>query len=118
MVTARIAIVTGAGSIGMGRAIALRLAAVRYSSSYPNLLSRLLSQDGLDVAVNDLPEKKDRLDEVSKLIENKGRRALVVCGDVTKEEDVKGMVAKVVEELGGLDVVGLLFWSVRCFTDK
>lgn len=106
MVTARIAIVTGAASIGIGRAIALRLASVRESSVFAKVLSRILFQDGLDVAVNDLLGKKDELDELSKLIQDKGRRALVVCGDVSKEEDVKGMVAKVVEELGGLDVVG------------
>lgn len=63
--------------------------------------------------MNDLLGKKDELDELSKLIQDKGRRALVVCGDVSKEEDVKGMVAKVVEELGGLDVLGQIqYWSV------
>lgn len=42
MVTARIAIVTGAASIGIGRAIALRLASVRESSVFAKVLSRIL----------------------------------------------------------------------------
>ena len=84
---ARIAIVTGAAQ-GIGRAVALRLA-----------------QDGLDVAVNDIPAKADELANVVSLIEAKGRRAVAVPADVTVEKEVEDMVAKAVDALGGVDVV-------------
>ena len=84
--TTRVALVTGAAR-GIGRAIALRLA-----------------EDGFDVAVNDLPNTPE-LDEVLREIENKGRRSLVVPGDVSLEPKVMKMTQEVVQKLGSLDVV-------------
>ncbi|KAG9101152.1 hypothetical protein FS749_009871 [Ceratobasidium sp. UAMH 11750] len=83
----RTAIVTGAAQ-GIGRAIALRLAA-----------------DGIDVAVNDIPQKQDKLLELVKEIELAGLKSIAIPGDVSKEDDVKSMVAKTVAELGGLDIM-------------
>lgn len=83
----RIAIVTGAAR-GIGRSIALKLA-----------------DDGLDVAVNDIAPQKDNLDEVVKEVEAKGRKAVAIIGDVSKEEEVKAIVDKTVEVLGGVDCV-------------
>jgi NAD(P)-dependent dehydrogenase (short-subunit alcohol dehydrogenase family) len=84
--TTKIALVTGAAR-GIGRAIALRLA-----------------KDGLDVAVNDLPNTPE-LDDVVREIENKGRRSLAVPADVSLEEDVEKIIQQVVQKLGSLDVV-------------
>lgn len=84
--TTKVALVTGAAR-GIGRAIALRLA-----------------EDGLDVAVNDLPNTPE-LDEVVREIENKGRRSLAVPADVSLEEDVEKIIQQVVQKLGTLDVV-------------
>ena len=84
--TTRVALVTGAAR-GIGRAIALRLAG-----------------DGLDVAVNDLPNTSE-LDDVVREIESKGRRSLAVPGDVSLEKDVEKIIQQVVQELGSLDVV-------------
>ncbi|KAI0694148.1 NAD-P-binding protein [Cerioporus squamosus] len=83
----RIAIVTGAAQ-GLGEAIALRLA-----------------DDGLDVAVLDLPSKRGQLEAVANAINAKGRRSLVVIGDIAVDEDVAALVEKTAEELGGLDVM-------------
>ncbi|TFK86257.1 short chain oxidoreductase [Polyporus arcularius HHB13444] len=83
----RIAIVTGAAQ-GLGEGIALRLA-----------------EDGLDVAIFDLPSKRGQLKAVGDAITAKGRRSLVLVGDITVEGDVVAMVAQTVEELGGLDVM-------------
>ncbi|KAJ7811396.1 hypothetical protein B0H14DRAFT_1471801 [Mycena olivaceomarginata] len=83
----RVALVTGAAQ-GIGRAIALRLA-----------------NDGLDVAVNDLPGKIDSLNAVVEEIRSLGRRAFAVTSDVSKEDEVKAMVEAAVSALGRLDVM-------------
>ncbi|RDB27112.1 Diacetyl reductase [(S)-acetoin forming] [Hypsizygus marmoreus] len=82
-----VAFVTGA-SQGIGRAIALRLA-----------------DDGFDVALNDLPSSKDKLDAVSKEITAKGRRTWIALGDISVEDNVQSMISTVVENLGQLDVM-------------
>ena len=82
-----VALITGSAQ-GIGRGIALRLA-----------------RDGFDIALSDLPSKRDQLRAVSSDIENMGRRTHLVPGDVSAEDDVKGMVRSVAEKLGGLDVV-------------
>ncbi|KAJ7161502.1 hypothetical protein C8R43DRAFT_993048 [Mycena crocata] len=85
--TVRVAIVTGAAQ-GIGRAIALRLAA-----------------DGLDVTVQDLPAKLDLLNAVVQEIESTGHKALAIGSDVTKESDVQALVESTVSALGRLDVM-------------
>jgi len=82
-----IALVTGAGQ-GIGHAIAVRLAA-----------------DGFDVAVNDISSKEDNLGELVKKIQGQGRRSCQIIADVSEEDQVKGMIESVVNELGGLDVM-------------
>ncbi|KAF8877169.1 NAD(P)-binding protein [Infundibulicybe gibba] len=85
MALSRVAVVTGAAR-GMGRAIALRLAT-----------------DGFDVAVNDLPSGKEGLETLAAEITQKGRKAMVMTGDVSKEKDVKALVENAVETLGDLN---------------
>ncbi|KAI0747482.1 acetoin reductase family protein [Fomes fomentarius] len=81
----RVAIITGAAE-GIGRGIAQRLA-----------------KDGLDLGLFDLSRAKDRLEELAEgLRKEHGARIVTVCGDVSKEDDVKGLVDTVVAELGNL----------------
>ncbi|KAH7925246.1 NAD(P)-binding protein [Leucogyrophana mollusca] len=82
-----IAIVTGAAQ-GIGHAVALRLA-----------------HDGFDVAVNDLRAKEEQLQALALKISANGCRSCVVSADVSIESEVKRMVQRVTEELGGLDVM-------------
>lgn len=87
MASPRVAIVTGAAG-DLGKVIALRLA-----------------NDGLDVAVNDLPVRNDDVDALVGQISERGRRSLAVIGDVSVEEDVKNIVERTANELGSVDVV-------------
>lgn len=82
-----VAVVTGAAQ-GIGRGIALRLAA-----------------DGFDVAFVDLPSSKAALEAAAKEARAHGHKTAVLTADVTSESDVKGLVASTVSELGGVDVV-------------
>ncbi|EMD34707.1 hypothetical protein CERSUDRAFT_116895 [Gelatoporia subvermispora B] len=83
----RVALVTGAGQ-GIGRAIALRLA-----------------DEGVDLALNDIPRNEEALKELAEELRKKGRRAVTLIADVSVEEEVKTMVEKAVEELGELNVM-------------
>lgn len=83
----RIAVITGSAQ-GIGRAIALRLA-----------------DDGIDVAVNDIPSNEKKLLEVVAEIQAKGRRSIPLIGDVAVEGEVRGFIEKTVSDLGGIDIV-------------
>lgn len=93
MTSSGIAFVTGAAG-GIGRAVALRLA-----------------DDGFDVAINDLSTSKEDLDSVAEEIGRKGRKTLALSGDVSLDDEVRKMVERVVEVLGGLDIVSSMFLS-------
>ncbi|CEL53682.1 3-oxoacyl-[acyl-carrier-protein] reductase FabG OS=Bacillus subtilis (strain 168) GN=fabG PE=3 SV=3 [Rhizoctonia solani AG-1 IB] len=93
----RVAIITGAAQ-GIGKAIAYRLAS-----------------DGIDVALADLPRKKDALEEIVKQIETRGHKAIAISCDVSKENEVQHMVRETVHTLGSLDIMvanaGVLTYS-------
>ncbi|CAE6477271.1 unnamed protein product [Rhizoctonia solani] len=80
----RVAIVTGAAQ-GIGEAIAYKL-----------------SSDGTDVALADLPNKKNALEQVVKTIEGIGRKAIVIICDVSKVNEVQDM-SKMVANAGIVD---------------
>lgn len=84
--TPRVAIITG-GAQGLGRSIALQLA-----------------RDGVDVAVNDLASKQELLNVVVREIQEIGRKAISVPADVTSEDEVKGMIKRVANEMGSVDI--------------
>ena len=84
--TGKKALVTG-GSRGIGRGIALALA-----------------EAGCDIAVNYLRESA-RADEVVKQIEATGRKAIAVQADVSKEDEVKRLVAEAEAYLGQIDIL-------------
>ncbi|MEA2790610.1 MAG: hypothetical protein QOG73_3016 [Acetobacteraceae bacterium] len=72
-----------------------------------------LARAGCDVALVDLvPE---RADAVGKKIEELGRRAFTVAGDVLADQQIPSMVAEAEAKLGGLDlmvsIVGAAAWG-------
>src|SRR5579863_10127016 len=82
----KVALVTGA-SRGIGRAAALALAAA-----------------GADVAVN-YRERSAEAGEVVAAIRASGRRALAVAADVSDSDAVVGMMSRIENELGTVDVL-------------
>jgi len=85
----KIALVTGAGGGGpggMGKGIALSLA-----------------REGADVAVNDIDAELAAATAAE--IRAMGRRAIALPYDVTNDQEVDKMVAQVVAEWGGIDIL-------------
>jgi NAD(P)-dependent dehydrogenase (short-subunit alcohol dehydrogenase family) len=82
----RVALVTGASGNGIGRSIALTLA-----------------REGADIIVN-FKEKRTRAEEMGRLIESMGRRALVKQADVSDADAVARTVEAAEAELGRVDI--------------
>lgn len=85
--TNRKALITG-GDSGIGRAVAIAFA-----------------REGADVVLNYLPEEEKDAQETARLVENAGRKAICLPGDLTDEVFCKALVEKANEALGGLDVL-------------
>jgi len=81
----KVAIVTGASS-GLGVAFA-----------------QALAEAGADVVLG--ARRTERLAETAKLVENAGRRCLVVTTDVSNPADCEALVAQAVEGLGRVDIL-------------
>ncbi len=83
----RKALITG-GDSGMGRAAAIAFA-----------------REGADVCINYLPAEEPDAQDVKKLIEDAGRKAVLISGDITDEKFCERLVADAAKSLGGLDIL-------------
>jgi NAD(P)-dependent dehydrogenase (short-subunit alcohol dehydrogenase family) len=83
----RKALITGADS-GIGAAVAIAFA-----------------REGADIALSYLPEEEEDAKQVVALIEEAGRKAVTIPGDISTAEFSRELVAKAVEGLGGLDIL-------------
>lgn len=95
----RKALVTG-GDSGIGRA-----AAIAYA------------REGADVAINYLPAEQSDAEEVKKLIEAEGRKAVLIPGDLSNEAFNKELVEQANAELGGLDILALVAGKQQAVED-
>ena len=82
----RVAVISG-GDSGIGRAVALAFAS-----------------EGADVAILYLNEHRDAKETV-RAVENAGRRAFALAGDIGSESFCRRAIARVVKQLGRLDIV-------------
>ncbi|HEY0473771.1 MAG TPA: SDR family oxidoreductase [Kribbella sp.] len=85
--TDRRALITG-GDSGIGRAVALAFA-----------------REGADVLISYLPEEEDDARETCRLVEDAGRKAVPVPGDIRDEAHCAELVGRAVSDLGGLDIL-------------
>jgi hypothetical protein len=83
----RKALVTG-GDSGIGRAAAIAFA-----------------REGADVAINYLPSEEKDAQEVIALIEQEGRKAIALPGDLSNEKFSRKLVKEAHKKLGGLDIL-------------
>ena len=83
----RKAFITG-GDSGIGRAVAIAFA-----------------REGADVAINYLPEEQGEAEDTAGWIENAGQKAVLLPGDISKEDVNYQLVDDAAAALGGLDLL-------------
>jgi NAD(P)-dependent dehydrogenase (short-subunit alcohol dehydrogenase family) len=84
--TGKAAVITG-GDSGIGRAVAIAFA-----------------REGADVLIAYLEEDEDA-EDTARLVEEAGRRAVLVRGDLAEAQHCRAVIAKAVEQLGKVDVL-------------
>ena len=84
--TGRKALITG-GDSGIGRAVAIAFA-----------------REGADLVISYLSEHEDAK-ETAKYVEEAGRKAVLIPGDISEEAHCIKIIDKAVKELGGLDIL-------------
>lgn len=83
----KVALITG-GDSGIGRAVAY-----------------LYAREGADVAIAYLPVEQEDAEETKAAVESVGRECLLLPADLTDPEACRTVVAKTIEEFGGLDLL-------------
>jgi NAD(P)-dependent dehydrogenase (short-subunit alcohol dehydrogenase family) len=84
--TGKAAVITG-GDSGIGRAVAIAFA-----------------REGADVLISYLEEDEDAQD-TARLVEEAGRRAVLVRGDLAQAQHCRDIIGRAVEEFGKVDVL-------------
>ncbi len=85
--TGKRAVITG-GDSGIGKAVAIAFA-----------------REGADVLISYLPDEEDDAQDTKRWVEEAGRTAVLLPGDVSDPAYCRSVVATAVEQLGGLDVL-------------
>ena len=83
----KVALITG-GDSGIGRSVAV-----------------LYAREGADVAIVYLPQEQSDAEETREAVENEGRQALLIPGDVSDHDFCREAVERTVEEFGQLDIL-------------
>jgi NAD(P)-dependent dehydrogenase (short-subunit alcohol dehydrogenase family) len=83
----QIAVITG-GDSGIGRAVALAFA-----------------REGADIVISYLEGEDEDGRETARLVQEAGRRVVLVPTDLTREENCRALVDKAIEEFGRIDIL-------------
>ena len=81
------AVITG-GDSGIGRAVAIAFA-----------------REGADVLISYLPEEEEDAQEVRRWIEEAGRKAVLVPGDISSADQCRAIAARAADEFGRIDIL-------------
>jgi NAD(P)-dependent dehydrogenase (short-subunit alcohol dehydrogenase family) len=81
------AVITG-GDSGIGRAVAIAFA-----------------REGADVLISYLPEEEEDAQDTARLIQEAGRIAVTVPGDLTQEQRCQQVIDRAVDEFGRIDIL-------------
>ena len=84
--TGKVAVITG-GDSGIGKAVAIAYA-----------------REGADVVISYLNEHEDA-EEAKRYVEEAGRKAVLVAGDLADPQHCRDIIAKTVEEFGKIDIL-------------
>lgn len=85
--TGRVAVVTG-GDSGIGRAVCIAFA-----------------REGADVVLSFLPEEQEQAERTARYVTDAGREALLLPGDVGREQQCEAIVSRALERFGHIDVL-------------
>jgi NAD(P)-dependent dehydrogenase (short-subunit alcohol dehydrogenase family) len=85
--TGKAALITGADS-GIGKAVAIAYA-----------------REGVDVAISYLPEEEEDACDAARWVEQAGRKALLLPGDIGDEGHCRGMIDRAVRQFRRLDIL-------------
>lgn len=83
----KVVIITG-GNTGIGKACAQRFA-----------------KEKAKITINYFNDKENEIEGLLQELRDLGGEAIAVQGDVTKEEDIKNLIARTVEDFGTLDIL-------------
>ena len=83
----QVALVTGSRR-GLGKSIAMRLA-----------------EAGADIVINDILPGQEEAEATAAEIRAMGRRAIAICGDVSKSEDATNLIETAWKEMGKVDIL-------------
>jgi len=83
----KVAVITG-GDSGIGKAVAIAYA-----------------REGAHVAISYLPEEEEDARDTVRWVEQAGRRALALPGDIQREEHCRQMIDRTIAEFGRLDIL-------------
>src|SRR5699024_9910939 len=75
------------------------------SSRLGRAVAIAFAREGADVALSYLPEEQEDAEETGRWIEQAGRRALLLPGDIREERWARSLVTRTREEFGRLDVL-------------
>ena len=87
--TGRRALITG-GDSGIGRAVAIAFA-----------------REGADVAISYLPDEQEDAEETARWVDDAGRTAVLLPGDIREERHCEELIARTVADFGGIDLLVL-----------
>jgi len=85
--TGQVALVTGSRR-GLGKSIAMRLA-----------------EAGADIVINDIEPGREEAEATATEIRTLGRRAVAICGDVSKPDQATEMIEHAWSEMGKIDIL-------------